>query len=121
MQKANQIIEDNPHEAFNRIYKNNYEMFYSIHEDEFKTILKIEVRLGDSVVGKADFVRRKGDFHCDNVTVDEEHRRKGNATAIYVFAEILFGRKVENHWKGDSIQSDAAKQLWNQPNRPFGK
>ena len=120
MQKANSIIEDNPHEAFNKIYKNKYEILYSTHEDKFETILNAEVRFGDNIVANADFVISEGDLHCNNVRVDEEHRRKGICTALYVFAEKLFGRKIENFWKGDPIQSDAAKKLWNQPNRPFG-
>ena len=48
--------------------------------------------------------------------VDPEHRRKGLSSAMYSHAEKHTGKPVI---QGNS--SEAAKQMWNQPKRPFGK
>lgn len=49
-----------------------------------------------------------------------QHRRI--ATTMYVFAEKVFGRPLIDIWAGgdERGQSEAAKGLWSQPNRPFG-
>jgi hypothetical protein len=58
-----------------------------------------------------------GSLYPSMVKVDDAHRRKGLATAMYQRAEQVLGAK----FKRGSYQSLAAKALWNQPNRPFGK
>jgi predicted acetyltransferase len=120
MKKGSAIIDDNPHEVFNKICKNKYEIFYSKNKKKSETILDIVVKLGDNIIANADFVIAEDDFHCENVMVVEEHRRKGIGNALYVFAEKVSGRKIENFWENDPLQSDASKKLWNQLDRPFG-
>jgi hypothetical protein len=51
------------------------------------------------------------------VVVDEDHRRRGLATAMYQHAERVLGKKINP----GSIQTDEGSALWAQPNRPFGK
>jgi len=49
--------------------------------------------------------------------VDPEHRQKGIASEAYKMAEQISGKKiVPSH-----SQTQSAKQMWNQPNRPFGE
>lgn len=50
--------------------------------------------------------------------VHPEHQRKGLGTAMYQLAEQKSGRKVINR---PQLQSNKAKKLWSQLNRPFGK
>lgn len=48
---------------------------------------------------------------------DSLHQRKGLASEAYRLIQRHTGLQVQP----DAIQSDEAKALWNQPNRPFGK
>lgn len=50
-------------------------------------------------------------------SIKEPHRRKGLATAMYGMAE----RETGYTMTFDDSQSNDAKALWSQPNRPFGK
>ncbi len=52
-----------------------------------------------------------------HVEVHPDHQRKGIASAIYAYAEKENGRSINP----STSQTDSAKKLWNQPNRPFGK
>lgn len=52
-----------------------------------------------------------------DVNIDEAHRRKGIATALYRAAEKDFKKKLV---AGVSGLSEDSKGLWSQPNRPFG-
>jgi hypothetical protein len=63
------------------------------------------------------------DNHQDNsmfaleTEVDEDHQRKGLASAMYRLAEEKTGRK----FSPSPHQTDEGAAIWNQPNRPFGK
>ncbi len=59
---------------------------------------------------------RHGRLHVDSVHVNPPYRRQGLATAMYVWAEKLTGRKFAPSQK----QSHYAVALWSQPSRPFG-
>jgi ribosomal protein S18 acetylase RimI-like enzyme len=58
---------------------------------------------------------RYGTAHGTKVHPD--HRRKGIANAMYSLFEQKTGMKL----RPDEDQSEDAKTLWSQPNRPFGK
>jgi len=55
------------------------------------------------------------------VRVEPTHQRRGLATAMYVFAENVFGKPLSNYWASEPHQSEAAKVMWANPNRPFGR
>ncbi len=70
-------------------------------------------------VGSADFlVHTSGQLYPSYVGVDDDHQRKGLATAMYQHAEERTGKRVLNN---PSLQLDDGAKLWAQPNRPFGK
>ena len=54
-----------------------------------------------------------------NERTDEWHRRDGLANAMYVLAEVIFGKPLVSYWGGDPFQSPAAAALSARPNRPF--
>lgn len=51
-----------------------------------------------------------------NIKIDEAHRRKGLASAMYAMAEKIHGLPIEPEQEHTSY----AEALWNQPNRQFG-
>lgn len=70
----------------------------------------------------------RGKITASDVEVDSEYRRKGIATAMYVFAEKHTGSKMipADQAAGPGFDpedtfSDDAKAFWNQSNRPFGE
>lgn len=76
---------------------------------------------GSRVVAKAifgmyPFKRYKGHPYCFSVKVDEDYRRKGVATQMYLYAEKHYGKKLAP----SANQSEDSKALWNDPNRKFG-
>lgn len=52
-----------------------------------------------------------------HVELGPNHKRKGLATAAYSMIEGITGKKLGAGWH----QTEAAKKLWAQPNKPFGK
>ncbi len=115
------IIEHNPNSAFNKILCRNYRVFYHIERDlEPLTNLIVKVVYGEIIVGEADFTDDGSIAYCQNIEVHPDYRRQGVATAIYVFAEKVFGKPLIDFWQNDSAQSLEAKALWAQTNRPFG-
>lgn len=114
------IIDNHPHPAFVRLKTQGYEFFYRFRGEEDLLDLDIEVRKGDQVVGTADFSDDGPYAHCQNVQVKEAYQRQGIATAMYMFAECALGKKLHDFWKGDPLQTKAARALWDMPNRPFG-
>lgn len=73
-----------------------------------------------NLVGKAPFL-----FHPRHQTlmpagtrVDEAHRRKGLASAMYSYAENIMGKPVVDENPGGRTKD--AEALWAQPNRMFG-
>ncbi len=58
-------------------------------------------------------------LQCFNVEVEWGHRRRGLATTIYVLAERVTGRTMENALDGID-QTEDGRALWHQPERPFG-
>jgi len=82
-----------------------------------------------NIVGSAEFVTQedapdfirpaKDSFSLEpTVQVNEAHRRKGIATAMYEAAEAATGKKITNRRKQTRTANGNA--LWSQNNRPFG-
>lgn len=68
-------------------------------------------------IGYAEFIHKDGGVLLpNNIEIDEDERRQGLATAMYVQAENETGRTIKPH----NIQSPEGRELWNQKNRPFG-
>src|SRR5258708_5988981 len=115
------VIDQNPHPTFDRVIGAGYVIQFLVEQEvEPFRDLQVQVMHQGKVVATASFTDDGESAHCQNVVVMPEHHRKGIATAVYVFAERLFRRKLYNFWKGDPVQTAAAKALWAQPNRPFG-
>lgn len=77
---------------------------------------EIYARIGDRVVGTAYFGYVGADLRAA-VQVDPKYRRRGVATAMYVWAEEIARDKLTP----DIPHTPLAEALWNQPNRPFGR
>jgi GNAT superfamily N-acetyltransferase len=60
----------------------------------------------------------KGLLHVTFSNTDSDHQRKGLASAAYSLIEKQTGKKLHSSNGNRSVD---AKQLWSQPNRPFGK
>ena len=58
------------------------------------------------------------DIYVDNAKTHIDHRRKGVASEAYRLAEHHFGKKIAQL---EDEQTPAAKALWANPNRKFGK
>jgi GNAT superfamily N-acetyltransferase len=123
MQDVQEVLGDNPHIAVKRVFCHGYKIYFRREPNEFNQgPLYIEVRFNNVTIGKADFQDDTYSCHCDNIEVQEEHRRKGIATALYVLVELLYKESICNFWGNDSsnIQTASARALWSQENRPFG-
>lgn len=68
-------------------------------------------------VGYVEFSEADGHAIPHGTYVEPEHRRKGLASAMYSHYQKMTGHRLTP----DEQQSDEAKALWAQPNRPFGK
>lgn len=90
------------------------------NDDQFAK-LTIWVMEDDREIGVADFSNGNLNPHCQHVHVDEKYRKRGIATAIYMLAEHIFDKSLWNFWHGNEYQSDAARSMWANPNRPFGR
>src|SRR5438067_14862 len=97
------VVDRRPHPAFEKIRAQGYEVWYGFEDGEGPggpTVL-VQVRLGGAVVGEADFsADDEWSAHCQNVRVDEGHRRRGLGNALYVFAEAVLGRRLFDFWAG---------------------
>jgi GNAT superfamily N-acetyltransferase len=115
------VIEEDPCAAFERITAAGYRLRYRLEQDHgsFAELI-VQAIKGEAVVGQADFIDDGSHAHCRDVAVDSKHRRKGLATAIYVFAEKLFGRGLTDFWADSPMRSPDAAKLWSHPKRPFG-
>lgn len=121
---GSELFRLHPHVAFGRICQCGYEVWYRIENDEgypAARVLIVQISLQDQVVAKADFTDDGFTAYCQHVRVEPTHQRRGLATATYVFAEIVFGKPLSNHWASEPHQSEAAKAMWANPNRPFGR
>ena len=115
---ASQIIEQNPHSAFDRV--SGFVVVYELDEEIPGWFsLKVQVKQADRIIGWGEFTSDPDYAHSQNVAVDAEFRRRGIATAMYVLAEKVFGKPLTPLWDGNENSVDA-KALWKQPKRPFG-
>jgi hypothetical protein len=121
MLAAAEIVSTNCHDAIARITEQGYEIFYMIESNQLhQGRLLAEVRMRGALVATAEFQDDGSSCHCDVIDICDACRRKGIASALYVFAELIYKKQICNHWANDSMQTDLAKALWSQRNRPFG-
>lgn len=73
--------------------------------------------MGNGIVGYAEFSTNRKKLIPEHTEVHREHVRKGLASGMYKYIEEITGSKI----RPSRIQTDYAKALWNQPERPFGK
>lgn len=107
--------------AFKRLARGGFTLRYRL-ERHWKCCegrLHVEALRGQRVVGRAEFVDEGLGAYCMRVEVERAFRRRGVATAMYVFAEQVLDTYLFDYW-GGSDQSAAAAALWAQPDRPFG-
>ena len=99
--------------------KEGYAFSHGEHEispNEFVPAVFAKDREGKTVGYLAYESGNKG-LHPRGVEVNSEHRRKGIATELYRHAEKFSGGKFNR----SQMQTGDGKDLWSQPNRPFGK
>ena len=120
------LIRQNPHPYFDMISKYGYTFHYCWRNEESHGFvdLKIVVMLEECMVAEAEFWDDGPNAHCQNIEVNEAHQRRKLATAIYMLAERIYGKHLCDYWKNGPnraiSQSNSAKKLWEQQNRPFG-
>jgi GNAT superfamily N-acetyltransferase len=125
-ESADQLIQKHPHAAFERLNERGYKLLFEFDSDDGgKTFTNLKVKAvdGDKLIGAADFTDDGDTIHCQNVLVEPRYRRQGIANAMYVLAEKAFGKLLTDFWAGwkSEQQTAAAKAMWAQPNRPFGR
>lgn len=106
--------------AVGRVRLPGVEIFHSKPDDRGEGDLFIRATIDGIEVSWANF--RDDQFlpYCLNVRTDEGYRRLGFAKAIYVLAELLLGKPLDNHWKDSPHQTPEARLFWADPDRPFG-
>lgn len=121
--RGDNVFEGNSHPAFEKIQGRGYSIWYRFDHDRScldLVHLTVQVWHGRQIIGEAEFTDDGSVAYCRVAVTDLNFRRQGIASAMYVFAEKAMNRILTNHWDGDSFQTDDAKALWTQPNRPFG-
>ncbi len=131
------VISRNPSPVFDKVTGRSYSLWYlfqlPIDElvDELDDICRVpsepdrrlfvQVRHGDHLITTVEFACGLTPF-CQNIEVPIEHRQRGIANAIYLFAEKLLGRVLYNFWADNTEpwQSPLGLALWSQRSRPFG-
>ena len=90
-------------------------------DDHDHTVTVFAHDKNNNLVGKAPFFfhPRRSSMVPTGTKVDEDHRRKGLATAMYQHAEKIMKKPILSDNPGGRTQD--AEYLWSQPNRPFGK
>ena len=124
-QDGGAAIIANPHPALAKACERGFRFQYRFVQDcDWCRDLDIQVLLAQEVIASADFTEdfNARTFYNQNVMVAKEFRGQGIGPAIYLFAEKLVGRSLHNFWDGTSNgQSDEAKAMWANPERPFGR
>ncbi len=117
------IISADPHPAFERVAAVGYRLDHHHAEGSMAALHAITIRaLADGrVVAVATFQDDGSACHCQDVRVDDAHQRRGLATAMYLLAERVLRKPLFDFWDGHKWQSPAAKAMWANPDRPFGK
>lgn len=104
--------------------KEEYTLKFSDIKDSDGILHQVQARNKDgNVVGTALFIPQQSIDLKSNVLVpyrvevDQHHRRKGLASAMYSAAEKNWKKKIERN----NAQDQDGKKFWSQPNRPFGE
>lgn len=109
-------------DVFGAFARGRYRVEYRPPQDECGHT-DVRVLLGGEQVAGGDFSVDGPVAWCGNVAVVEGHRRRGLASAMYVFAEALLWKPLIDYWADvgpEDWQSNDARALWVQPDRPFG-
>src|SRR5262249_24458893 len=107
LQSGNSLIQQHPHALFERLAEGGYVLQYCMGQGVFRPLVVV-VFPGEQVVATADFSDDGRAAHCQNVRVDEHHRRRGIANTIYVFAEVAYGKRVWDFWKNTADSQSTA-------------
>lgn len=110
-----------------KVLRQGYALLYYLYPEEEEAgvrFAELTVRAVDDAdervaILNAKVIPEHQWIEVKNVEVDEGHRRKGIATALYVFAEALTGLPLRPS-RDYSAMSFDAKAFWDQPDRPFG-
>lgn len=108
-------------EAISKVEGQGYKLEYKknkINDDRTEHIV-IAFDSEGNAVGKSIFREEDGQLKphpTETVKVDKEHQRKGIANAMYQMIESKTGQIISP----SESQTQAAKGLWAQQNRPFG-
>jgi ribosomal protein S18 acetylase RimI-like enzyme len=119
MERIDNLLKYDKHGAFKRILDAGYALHRELHQQSLLA-LSVQVRKDNDVVGTAEFSVDDDGGYCQNVDVDDGHRRRGIANAMYAFAELSLGVRLYDFWGTDTKQTPSAKALWSQAKRPFG-
>jgi len=127
------IIAANPHKDFAKITDCGYSIWFAV--EQLTTVARtytVSVRHQGADVATATFSEMEfnATISPQHIEVAVEHRRKGVATAVYLFVEIVADKILENLWdpdrstdrqSSDLSQSLGARGMWAKKDRPFGK
>jgi hypothetical protein len=112
------------HKSILKVAKAGYRIEHNFpkQDDPYLPLcLEIHALWGDELAGRVSFWVPEAGRHIKvgewETQVVEGHRRKGVGTAMMVYAELVTKRSIK---RDPEAQSEDAKALWGQPNRPFG-
>ncbi len=81
--------------------------------------LRVEVTQENALVAWAEVTEDEHYLVCQDISVSCSFQRRGIGTAIFVVAETLFGKPLENLWS-DIVSKSKIRGFWDRPDRPFG-
>jgi len=91
-------------------------------EDGIFADLIVHVLYEGEDIAEGHFTDDGNSVYCQQVNVNDCHQRRGVGTAMYMYVERLQNCVLENFWANDTeYQTPAARALWAQANRPFGR
>lgn len=100
--------------SFDELNPNKLTISSTASDGDYAGYARFEIKNGILVPDSSP--ESPGEYPIEAVEVEPKHQRKGVATSMYKYAENLTGLPVHP----DDNQTDSAKALWNQKNRPFG-
>ena len=120
MHDAKQFFENDGHSCFESLRP--FIVEYAEDSCAFGKTLWLRVHENATLVATAEFMATGSALAwAQNVFVAPAFRRRRIASALYRLAENVYRRALSNMWKQkDEGQTDDAKKLWANPDRPFG-
>jgi len=97
--------------------ENKYSLSLKNVGEEYKVLATTQD--GENV-GELKFVKSKfkPNLIASSVVVDPNYRRQGIGSSMYMYAEKKLNMKFI---KSDDVLTPDGRELWNNPNRKFGK